>query len=496
MSIRTLFKNNPIKGGVIAGVFLSLGLLSLLAIGNASANTTVSGPRDCDNGSVIYCGALSTEELNTKFTQNSYGDLPAIFSHFGISAAEVKGLNNNVTIGEVHANGTVWVDGKLIGVNALTSGRTKTTNSVAIPGTNAYTRPPSDSFAQPTTRIKIFIGNATEAKPWAVITSCGNPLTWDKPDIDIEKTVAKDGSDSFTENVTIDNDSKATFKLTVSETSNKVGLTNVVVKDTLPSGLTFVPGSVKVDGVAKPNLTPNNIPLGTMNKGQKIIITFEVVAKLVDKECGKEKLVNKASVSADMQETEEDDASVTATEPCAVYACESLSGPSVVKRGQTVTYTAEASAENTKVVEYIFSVDGTVVATQESNSFDYVANQEGTFTISVSVKFANGEMATSEDCQKQVQVAAENCPIPGKENLPVDSPECYEPCPIPGKENLPKDSKECVDVKAVVVTKPPTPTPTPPATLPKTGAGGVAGLLGTVTIAGTALHRRFTLKQQ
>jgi uncharacterized repeat protein (TIGR01451 family) len=444
MKIRNIFQNKSIKRGIITGALLSVGALGLFAFGSASANTTVTGPRDCDSGSVIYCGALSTEELNTKFTQNSYGDLPGIFNHFGISASEVSGLNNNVTIGEVRADGTVWAAGKLIGVNALTAGRTRTTNSVAIPGTNAYTRPPSDSFATPSTRISIFIGSTTDAKPWAVITSCGNPLTWDKPDIDIEKTVAKKGESSFSENVAVDHNGKATFKLTVSETSNKVAVTNVVVKDTLPNGLTFVNGSVMVDGVSKPDLTPSNIPLGTMAKGQKIVITFDVVAKLIEKECGNEKMVNKASVTADMQKPKEDDASVNVKKLCEVYACEDLSGPSILKRGQTASYTAKASAENTTVKEYVFS----------------------------------------EDCKLQVKVSEDKCPVPGKENLPVDSPDCYEPCPIPGKENLRKDSPDCAEVKAVVTT------------IPNTGAGGIAGLLGSVTVAGAALHRRFTLKRR
>ena len=67
----------------------------------------------------------------------------------------------------------------------------------------------------------------------------------------------------------------------------------------------------------------------------------------------------------------------------------------------------------------------------------------------------------------------EKCPIPGKEHLPVDSPDCVEPpCEIPGKEHLPKDSPECVE--------------TPPE-LPKTGLdmmiGGGIGL-GSLTAAG------------
>ncbi len=37
----------------------------------------------------------------------------------------------------------------------------------------------------------------------------------------------------------------------------------------------------------------------------------------------------------------------------------------------------------------------------------------------------------------------EPCPVPGKQNLPKNSPQCYNPCPIPGKSQYPANSPQC-----------------------------------------------------
>lgn len=52
-------------------------------------------------------------------------------------------------------------------------------------------------------------------------------------------------------------------------------ITNLTVTDVLPTGLTFVTGSVIIDGV--PNLTANSstgINLGSLNSGQTEVVTF------------------------------------------------------------------------------------------------------------------------------------------------------------------------------------------------------------------------------
>ncbi|MDQ3123651.1 MAG: hypothetical protein M3Q14_03130, partial [bacterium] len=123
------------------------------AIGLSASGTAATLPRDCEATSIIYCGSLTVNELKTDYNSNDggrYSDIPAVFNHFGISSADINGMNNsNHKRGIVKADNTVWLDGKLIGVNAKTAGRTNKPGSTAIPGTSAYMRSPSVSFSSP-----------------------------------------------------------------------------------------------------------------------------------------------------------------------------------------------------------------------------------------------------------------------------------------------------------------------------------------------------------
>lgn len=55
-------------------------------------------------------------------------------------------------------------------------------------------------------------------------------------------------------------------------------ITSVVVKDTLPAGLTFVTGSVTLNGVAQPSADPAiGINVGTMNPNVTTLISFNAL---------------------------------------------------------------------------------------------------------------------------------------------------------------------------------------------------------------------------
>ncbi|MED2183241.1 hypothetical protein [Bacillus wiedmannii] len=61
-----------------------------------------------------------------------------------------------------------------------------------------------------------------------------------------------------------------------------VPATNVIVKDTLPSGVSFVPGSVVVNGISQIGENPEiGIPVGTVNPGQSITVTFQGVVNSI-----------------------------------------------------------------------------------------------------------------------------------------------------------------------------------------------------------------------
>ncbi|WP_258166504.1 hypothetical protein [Paenibacillus sp. PCH8] len=67
------------------------------------------------------------------------------------------------------------------------------------------------------------------------------------------------------------------YTATVSNTGT-AGAASVVLSDTLPAGLTFVPGSVTVAGVSRPTLDITaGVPLGSLNLGSNIVITYRAV---------------------------------------------------------------------------------------------------------------------------------------------------------------------------------------------------------------------------
>ena len=61
--------------------------------------------------------------------------------------------------------------------------------------------------------------------------------------------------------------------------SGDIPLTNTIFKDNIPTGSTFVPGSVYIDGVNQPSYNPETgFSLGTIIPGDSITVTFQVTA--------------------------------------------------------------------------------------------------------------------------------------------------------------------------------------------------------------------------
>ena len=135
----------------------------------------------------------------------------------------------------------------------------------------------------------------------------------------IDKTVSKDGGD-FGESVNLAPGEEATFRLAIANTGD-VALTNATVKDTLPAGLSLVPGSVQL--LANDSTTPDQLSdnifdtgynLGTIGTGNTVYITYKVVAGS-DFDCNGTELTNNATLTYDSDkatgETKTDSVTVT-----------------------------------------------------------------------------------------------------------------------------------------------------------------------------------------
>lgn len=67
-----------------------------------------------------------------------------------------------------------------------------------------------------------------------------------------------------------------TYTITLQNTGN-IPATDVIITDSIPTGTTFIPGSITINGVSQPNLTPTTgIPVGTLNPRQIVTVTLEV----------------------------------------------------------------------------------------------------------------------------------------------------------------------------------------------------------------------------
>jgi hypothetical protein len=138
-----------------------------------SAPVLAQSARDCDNNAMLYCGAMSPSEFNTKLTQGdglrSGQDLTNLYAVFGVNATEV-----NVTVpGVVTKTGDVIVNGQIVATDARSFGRQYMSGSTAFGF--LWSRPPAVSFRQSTLSAMVYLVDGQFK--WAIINSCGNMVT-------------------------------------------------------------------------------------------------------------------------------------------------------------------------------------------------------------------------------------------------------------------------------------------------------------------------------
>lgn len=142
-----------------------------------------------------------------------------------------------------------------------------------------------------------------------------------------------------------------------------------------------------------------------------------------------------------------------------------------IVENRKVKVTVDAKLDNaTKTGKYEINWgDNSAVSTSQTDTHTY--DKDGTYTITarVQVKLADGTVkwVDGDGCTKKVTF---------KNKVPM--------CTIPGKENLPADSPNCK-----TVTVPPT------TVLPNTGAGDVFGIFGGVSAFGAGVHQLVTRRR-
>lgn len=198
---------------------------------------------------------------------------------------------------------------------------------------------------------------------------------------------------------------------------------NVVVKDTLPAGETYVAGSSILGNSKTPtgakisdNVVNGGVNIGSYAAGANGWVIFS--AKLADNDnlpvCGANTLTNNATVETDTG-NKSDTATVTTKRTCVApptpaYECTALD-VATISRTQ-FKFTASKHVDNAQFEKFTFVVSdaqGKQLVSQDSTdgTFTYTQNNVGTYTAQATVVvMVNGQekTATSDNCKKSFQV--------------------------------------------------------------------------------------------
>ncbi len=445
-----LFKKFAIRG-LIAGAFIAASVAVGTIVFSPKHTNAVNG-YDCDSNAVIYCGARSVPELITKYDNygsagHIYNDLHNVYSAFGISSDGVHRLANNVVIGQVHSDGTVWIGSKMIGQNALTAGRQNKPGSFAVPGTGVFARPPSVSFDSGS--LDAYIGFEDGKPAWAILAACGNPVSWDRPTVTIAKQVKDPKTGVMAENATFQNGDHIRYTLDVSNTGRATA-NNVIVRDFLPVGQTYDVNSTSVDGRFFGNgVAGNGINIGSVAVGAVVKVSFTATVSLPETNCSTTRMTNIGAVIPDNGPSATDTANTDIVVSCASQ-CTLLSAPTyAIKLGDKLVFTAVASVKGLSISDYSFKLNTKSVQSGMGNTYEFVPTETGEYTVSVLVKFSDGKTdGDSGACAKIVKVYKDEIP------------------------------------------------PTPPTPiLPNTGAGDIVGIFVATSFVGAIAHKLYMARK-
>ncbi|MFB6649895.1 DUF7619 domain-containing protein, partial [Bacillus toyonensis] len=134
-----------------------------------------------------------------------------------------------------------------------------------------------------------------------------------------------------------------TYTITVPNNGN-ISATNVSITDPIPTGTTFIPNSVTVNGATQSGVTPTNIPLGTIPAGQTTTVTFQVQVTSLP---ANGTITNEANITFTSQPNPSEPPTTTTTTPpptttsvrTAIVNPTKTASPQIADIGDIITYT-------------------------------------------------------------------------------------------------------------------------------------------------------------
>jgi uncharacterized repeat protein (TIGR01451 family)/LPXTG-motif cell wall-anchored protein len=245
----------------------------------------------------------------------------------------------------------------------------------------------------------------------------------DQPNFTVNKTVRLSGTKEWKESVQAQPGASVDYQIEYKNTGT-TKQNDVVIRDVLPAGMTYVNGSTMYANATHPsgtpasdNVTKNGINIGNYLPGANAFVKFtaKVPAKEQLPKCGDNLFHNVARAETN-NGSKEDSADVTVPKECqpeVSYKCEGLTVDKIERtKFKFTTATSEQNATFKKVTYVIRNEQGTEVERKESTAktLEYTRTQVGKYTVEALVTFTvNGTEKTVTDakCKKPFEVTEE-----------------------------------------------------------------------------------------
>lgn len=109
---------------LLLGAVVAVGAIASVVFASASHAAVFTG-KDCTSNSIITCGVSSVQDLRNKY--NASSELQTLYGHFGWTSAMIN--NGTIVEGIAYRNGNITVGDKVVVTNAQSVGRNQDSGS-------------------------------------------------------------------------------------------------------------------------------------------------------------------------------------------------------------------------------------------------------------------------------------------------------------------------------------------------------------------------------
>lgn len=400
---------------------LLISIASLLVIGVLVvidlSNTQIQGVgtyRNYSADAIVQGGAITEKELLQKYDQNASG-IQSIYNHYGITRSDLTGQTSDIRHGVVYQDGTIKVDGKTVATGAYSVSRKafydhagNAPRTVKINGTTLYEGPNMSIFVKSVDAF-VYFRNGQFYK--AAISSCANPVMGNPTEKPTPKPEPKPEPKLAVfkcTGLTADRINRTLYRFTAGATAQNAEITSYTFN--------FNDGST-------PQPITSKVAEHTFKPG-----TYKVKVTIAVKADG----TTKTDTNSDCEKT----ITIAEAPKTPVAACDRLTTKPIQGKDNTyaytLIYTAEPGAKLTKAIYNFGDGSSKTFKASDATNVEHQYAGPGTYKTTTTLYFdVTEEGKTSEKsatCTATIAVPKpENCPLPGKEDLPKNSPDCVEP---------------------------------------------------------------------